>query len=130
MKVNLAVVDDELDVEILYKMSLRKEIKQGIVDVFFFSSGRELLEFLRQKNAEIKILILVSDINMPNMDGVTLVKAVHEEFPLIDLYLSSAYDYNNYAGDASTYGLKGYFEKPVDFEEVRKLVLQKAGANQ
>lgn len=129
MKINLAIVDDELDIEILYKMSLRKEIKEGLLDIFYFSNGQDLLDFLNSKNSEIKILILVSDINMPNMDGVTLVKAVHQAFPMIDLYLSSAYDYHNYASQAASYGVKGYFEKPVDFESIKKLIREKAGAS-
>ncbi len=123
--IHMALVDDEIDVEIIYKTFLRKEISKGIMELFFFEDGQSVLDFLNGKGSNCQILILVSDINMPNMDGLTLVEIVNKEFPHIDLYLSSAYDQSDAKEQMDQANVKNYLEKPVDFEMVKKIVHDK-----
>ena len=123
--VNIAVVDDEPAVEYLYQVSFKKQIKSGDVSLFFFPEAVKLLEFLRANRGVVQILILVSDINMPGMSGVTLAEKVREEFPEIDVYLSSAYDPRTYQNKIDGLKLAGYLPKPVDFDLIHKLVDEK-----
>lgn len=119
--INIALVDDEQDVEFLYRAALRKEISSKKIHLNFFTNGQELLDFLRSKYEEVKILILVSDINMPNMDGLTLVGIINKEFPKIDLYLSSAYEKPS-ADEINNISIKDYLQKPVDFDHLKKII--------
>lgn len=124
-KIHMALVDDEADVEIIYKTFLRKEISKDLLKLFFFIEAQELLDFLRTDGHDCQILILVSDINMPNMDGLTLVEIVNKEFPHIDLYLSSAYDYENAREKMKESNVIDYLEKPVDFNRVKEIIRNK-----
>jgi DNA-binding NtrC family response regulator len=124
-RIHMALVDDEADVEIIYKTMLRKEISSGLLSLHFFLEGKTVLEFLRTDGHYCQILILVSDINMPNMTGITLIEHVNKEFPHIDLYLSSAYDYESTIEEAKNSNVKGYFEKPVDFDRVKRIIHEK-----
>jgi len=123
--VNMALVDDEADVGVIYKTKLRKEIKSGALALFFFLSGQELLDFLAKNSSKIEIIILVSDIAMPNMDGLTLAERVKKEYPTIDLYISSAFDRDYYRERAQSLGVKGFLPKPVDFDLLKKLISEK-----
>lgn len=124
-KIHMALVDDEADVEIIYKTFLRKEISKDLLKLFFFIEAQDLLDFLRTDGHDCQILILVSDINMPNMDGLTLVEIVNKEFPHIDLYLSSAYDYANAREKMKESNVIDYLEKPVDFNRVKEIIRNK-----
>jgi DNA-binding NtrC family response regulator len=124
-KIHMALVDDEPDVEKIYRTFLRKEIANDILKLLFFTEGESVLEYLKTDGHECQILILVSDINMPGMSGLTLVELVHNEYPHIDLYLSSAYDYSNSKEEMEKSNVRGYLEKPVDFARVKQIIKEK-----
>jgi CheY-like chemotaxis protein len=107
------VVDDERDVEILFRQKLRKEIKSGEIDIEFAFSGQEALEILRG-NKPPAVVYIFSDINMPGMTGIDLLEKVKIEFPGIKVSMISAYgDSENYERAMSS-GAKGFFTKPIE----------------
>lgn len=117
------VVDDEKDVEMLFRQKFRKEIRKGLIELEFAFSGKEALEFLQDKQPP-DVVYIFSDINMPGMTGFELLAAVKEEFPQIKVSMISAYgDTENYE-KAINSGAKEFFTKPIDFESLREEVNQ------
>ncbi|MBK6948124.1 MAG: response regulator [Haliscomenobacter sp.] len=76
------VVDDEKDVEILFRQKLRKEIRSGEMEIEFAFSANEALEILRSRKPP-DVIYIFSDINMPGMTGLDLLDKVKVEFPEI-----------------------------------------------
>lgn len=113
------VVDDERDVELLFRQKFRKEIKEGVLQFQFAFSGEEALNYLHNAQQPDVVLIL-SDINMPGMSGLDLLKKVKEEFPHIRISMITAYaDDINYKS-AMENGAEKYFTKPIDFIRLRQ----------
>lgn len=112
------IVDDEKDVEMLFRQKLRKEIRSGDIELEFAFSGNEALEFLRSHQPP-EVMYIFSDINMPGMTGLELLDKVKTEFPQIPVSMISAYgDSDNY-NRAINSGAKGFFVKPINFESLK-----------
>jgi len=117
----IMVVDDERDVEFLFRQEFRKEIKQGLVELCYAFSGSEALDYLNSHNPP-GIVCILSDINMPGMTGLELLKTVKDNFPQIRVSMITAYgDEYNYKMAMNT-GAEHYFIKPIDFSKVKKEV--------
>jgi YesN/AraC family two-component response regulator len=113
------IVDDERDVEMLFRQKFRKELKTGQVTFEFAFSGHEALELLRSKKPP-EVMYIFSDINMPGMTGLELLEKVKSEFPQIHVSMISAYgDSENY-DRAMGSGAKGFFVKPIDFDSLKE----------
>ncbi|RPA68677.1 response regulator [Cyclobacteriaceae bacterium YHN15] len=120
------VVDDERDVEMLFRQKLRKEIRSGSIEIEFAFSGNEALDFLRSHRPP-EIMYIFSDINMPGMTGLELLDKVKTEFPEIHVSMISAYgDDENYQRAISS-GAKGFFTKPIDFDTLKGEMNQALG---
>jgi CheY-like chemotaxis protein len=116
------VVDDEQDVQWLFKQRFRKELRKGSIDLEFAFSGEEALTTLRDGLAT-DVMLILSDINMPGMTGLELLKTVKEEFDNLPVHMITAYgDEKNYR-TAMDYGADGYMTKPLDFEHLKAAVL-------
>lgn len=117
------VVDDEHDVEMLFRQKFRKEIRSGLVELDFAFSGQEALDKLHSTQPP-DVLYIFSDINMPGMSGLELLDKVKSQFPQIQVSMISAYgDDDNYR-KAIDYGAKEFFTKPIDFESLKQEVQQ------
>lgn len=112
------VVDDEPDVEMLFRQKFRKELRNGLLDISFAFSGNEALDVLRSKQPP-EVVYIFSDINMPGMSGLELLEKVKAEFPRIHVSMISAYgDDENYK-NAIASGAKEFFTKPIDFDHLK-----------
>lgn len=117
------VVDDEKDVEILFRQKFRKEIRKELIELEFAFSGKEALEIINSTNPP-EVVYIFSDINMPGMTGFELLEQVKKEHPDIKVSMISAY------GDAENYnrainsGAKEFFTKPIDFDSLKEEVFQ------
>ncbi|OOG70478.1 response regulator [Algoriphagus sp. A40] len=115
----ILVVDDERDVEDLFRQKFRKEIRNEGLELLFAYSGKEALEILENNNPPL-VASVFSDINMPGMSGLEMLGIIKNRFPQLQVSMISAYgDSENYQ-KAMSYGAKGFFTKPVDFESLRK----------
>lgn len=113
------VVDDEKDVEMLFRQKFRKEIKNGDIEFVFAFSGQEALDLLNEKNPP-DVVYVFSDINMPGMSGLDLLSRVKAEHPEIKVSMISAYgDEENYQ-KAINSGAKEFFTKPIDFNSLKE----------
>lgn len=114
------VVDDEMDVEALFKQRFRKEIKEGQVDFVFATSGELALEYLNDNHHE--AVLILSDINMPGMSGLELLGKIKQKYntPSPTVMMITAYgDSENY-NQAMKLGADDFLTKPVDFTLLRE----------
>ena len=86
MSVSILAVDDELDVADLFRQYFRREVRQGEYVLHFACSAEEALDKLA-RGIEPELIVMLSDINMPGMDGLALLREVKESRP--DLCRSS-----------------------------------------
>ena len=114
----ILVVDDERDVEMLFRQKFRREIKTNRIELIFAFSGQEALDIV-EKNNPPKVMYIFSDINMPGMTGLELLEKVKLKFPQIKVSMISAYgDSENYE-KAMQSGAKEFFTKPIDFDSLK-----------
>lgn len=122
MPAPILIVDDEDDVRLLFQQKFRKEMKAGQIEFHFACSGEEALDFLARYSETDRVLIL-SDINLPGMSGIELLKRIKDRHPQLKVFLITGYgDENNYRA-AMAQGADDYITKPIDFDELRKKLL-------
>ncbi|MDZ7717369.1 MAG: response regulator [Balneolaceae bacterium] len=112
------VVDDEKDVEMLFRQKFRKEIRKGELELVFAFSGQEALSILNSTNPP-DVVYVFSDINMPGMTGIELLETIKAEHPEINVSMISAYGDDENYNKAIKSGAKEFFTKPIDFESLR-----------
>jgi class 3 adenylate cyclase/FixJ family two-component response regulator len=111
----ILVVDDETDLEVLIKQKFRKEIRQQKYEFFFAINGKDALNKL---STQPDIDVVLSDINMPEMDGLTLLSELHEFSPLIKSVIVSAYGDMDNIRTAMNRGAFDFITKPINFEDL------------
>ena len=111
----ILVADDEADLEVLIKQKFRKEIREHTYEFIFAANGNEALKKL-QDDSEIDILL--SDINMPEMDGLTLLTKLNELHLLTKAVIVSAYGDMENIRTAMNRGAFDFVCKPVNFQDL------------
>ena len=111
----ILVVDDETDLETLIKQKFRKQIREKEYEFLFAENGVKALDTL---NAEPAIDIVLSDINMPEMDGLTLLSKISEQKPLLKSVIVSAYGDMENIRTAMNRGAFDFVTKPINFEDL------------
>jgi CheY-like chemotaxis protein len=115
------VVDDEPDIQFMFQQKFRKETKAGRIALQFASSGEEALSQLtNSKPAE--IVLILTDINMPGMSGLDLLRELRQRYALIKVFLITAYNDEEKYRTAKSYGCDEYFTKPIDFDILKKKI--------
>src|SRR5579883_457589 len=117
------VVDDEQDVQSLFRQKFRKEIKQNQIKIDFAFSAQEALESLQNKQTNCFVLI-IADINMPGMNGLELLRIVKERFPYLRVFIITAYDDDQKYQTAREYGADEYLTKPIEFDKLKKKIFK------
>ena len=117
----ILVVDDEPDLEILIRQRFRKKIREGEYDFVFAGNGRHALEQLEQHP---DVEIVLSDINMPEMDGLTLLSKLNDQHVLLKAVIVSAYGDMENIRTAMNRGAFDFVTKPVDFHDL-ELTIEK-----
>ena len=115
----ILVVDDEKDVELLFRQKFRKEVKQKKLELLFAFSGEEALDLLATSDPP-EVVYIFSDINMPGMTGLELLDIVKERYPSMKVSMISAYGDQNNFQKAINSGAKEFFTKPIDFDSLKK----------
>ncbi len=113
------VVDDEKDIQNLFEQRFRREIRSGEVELVFAFSGEEALKFM--KIHEHEAVLILSDINMPGMSGLELLKNIKENYetPSPVVMMITAYgDDINYQ-NALRLGADDFLTKPLDFTSLK-----------
>jgi class 3 adenylate cyclase len=111
----ILVVDDETDLEVLIKQKFRKQIRQNEYEFLFAINGKDALDKLGD---EPNVDLVLSDINMPEMDGLTLLMKIHELNPLLKAIIVSAYGDMDNIRTAMNRGAFDFITKPINFEDL------------
>ena len=112
----ILVVDDEPDLEPLVLQRMRRAIRQGVYEFVFARNGVEALEKLGEDDG---IDMVLSDINMPEMDGLTLLEQIPSVNPDIRAVIISAYGDMQNIRTAMNRGAFDFVTKPLDFDDLR-----------
>ena len=118
----ILVVDDEKDIQPLFQQRFRKEIRKGDIQFVFAYSGEEALDCLDKYESE--AVLILSDINMPGMSGLELLKNIkqkHHKPPPIVMMITAYGDEDNYKS-AMELGADAFITKPVDFDMLKERI--------
>jgi DNA-binding NtrC family response regulator len=122
MTVRLLVVDDEPDVEPLFRQQFRREVREGICTLDFALSAGATLAILDDANGE-RIILLVSDITMSGMSGLDLIPKVKLRRPDLPVFMISDYGDAERVKTALARGADGFLTKPVDFPKLKQDIM-------
>src|SRR5476651_1208534 len=111
----ILVVDDETDLELLVKQKFRRKIRENIYEFIFAHNGEEALIKVSEHP---DLDIILSDINMPVMDGLTLLSRLPEANPMLKAVVVSAYGDMQNIRTAMNRGAFDFIMKPVDFDDL------------
>ena len=117
MGFRILMVDDEPDVAELLRQRFRRETRQGTYVLHYAASGNEALDRLTGE-IEPALLAVLSDINMPGMDGITLLGEIRLRFPNLPVMIVTAYGDDERRRRASEHGVAEFLTKPVDFDHL------------
>ena len=123
MSVSILVVDDEPDVADLFRQHFRREVRHGIYVLHFATSGEQALEQLAGE-IEPTLIVILSDINMPGMDGLKLLSAIRQCFPDLPVMMVTAYGDEDRRRRANELGAFEFLTKPVDFVRLKEQLRQ------
>jgi CheY-like chemotaxis protein len=123
MSPSILVVDDEPDVAELFRQRFRREVRQGTYVMHFAASGAEALERLAGE-IQPKLVAVLSDINMPGMDGLELLAEIKQRFPGLPVMMVTAYGDNERRRVAAEKGAAEFLTKPVDFDFLKQQLRQ------
>ena len=117
---NVLVVDDETDVQTLFEQRFRRELRSGEIELHFAFSGEQAIEYMNQNKHE--AVLILSDINMPGMSGLELLRHIKEQYelpPPVVMMITAYGDDENY-NQAMALGADDFLTKPVDFNTLKE----------
>jgi CheY-like chemotaxis protein len=123
MSFSILVIDDEPDVAELFRQRFRREIRQGTYVLHFALSAEEALACLADE-IEPQLIVILSDINMPGMDGLALLREIKKMHPDLPVMMVTAYGDEERRRRASEYGARDFLSKPVDFDLLKEQLRQ------
>lgn len=125
--INIAIVDDEADTHLLYKLKFKKLFSNiDDIELVSFLNAADCLKYLSQSNPP-KVDLILSDINMPGIDGFEFLQKVHSINAKIPVYMVSAYESSEFRIKANQLGASQFLSKPVDFHLLSSLVRRDLG---
>ena len=128
MTVSILVVDDEPDVAELFRQRFRREVRQGTYAMHFATSGEQALEKLAD-GIEPTLIVILSDINMPGMDGLQLLTEIKKHRPGLPVMMVTAYGDDERRRLAAETGASEFLTKPVDFDQLKAQLQQLPSAS-
>jgi len=119
MTATILVVDDELDLEALFLQKFRRQIRDGLVSFMFAHDGLEALQSIANNP---HVDLVVSDINMPRMDGLSLLAKLQEAEDKKSTIIVSAYGDMSNIRSAMNRGAFDFITKPIDFADLETTI--------
>jgi CheY-like chemotaxis protein len=123
MSVSILVVDDEPDVSDLFRQRFRREVRDDTYVMHFANSGDEALNLLTN-GIEPTLIVILSDINMPEMDGLDLLAEIKERWSDLPVMMVTAYGDDKRRRRARELGACEFLAKPVDFDLLKARLAQ------
>jgi DNA-binding response OmpR family regulator len=118
----ILIVDDEQDIQPLFKQRFRKELRSNEFEMEFVHSGEDALKYLETDGYEDKLIL--SDINMPGMSGLELLDHIRKSYspPPPVIFMISAYGDQENKNTAANLGADDFFTKPLDFKLLKEKI--------
>jgi CheY-like chemotaxis protein len=123
VSLSILIVDDEPDVAELFRQRFRREVRQGLYVLHFAASGEEALERL-DTGIRPELIVILSDINMPGMDGLALLREIKTRWADLPVMMVTAYGDDERRRRAGEYGALEFITKPVDFDLLKEQLRQ------
>jgi CheY-like chemotaxis protein len=123
VSLSILIVDDEPDVAELFRQRFRREVRQGLYVLHFAGSGEEALERL-DTGIRPELIVILSDINMPGMDGLALLREIKTRWAELPVMMVTAYGDDERRRRADEYGALEFITKPVDFNLLKEQLRQ------
>jgi CheY-like chemotaxis protein len=123
MSVSILVVDDEPDIAELFRQRFRHETHQGTYVLHFAESAEQAIGKLSD-GIQPQLIVILSDINMPGVDGLALLREIKTLRPDIPVMMVTAYGDEERRRRASEYGAAEFITKPVDFDFLKAQLRQ------
>jgi CheY-like chemotaxis protein len=118
MSLLILVVDDEPDVEVLFRQQFRRDLREGRFVMDFAQSGDMALRHIADAK-DVSLILILSDINMPGMTGLELLPKAKAARPDVPIIMITAYGDADTKRKALENGAEGLFTKPIDFGALR-----------
>lgn len=118
MSFSILIVDDEADVAELFRQRFRREVRAGQYVLHFAASAEEGLRRLGEIEPE--LIVILSDINMPGMDGLELLAEIRRRRPELPVLMVTAYADDDRRRRAAQSGAAAFLAKPIDFDELKR----------
>src|ERR1700674_413215 len=128
MTVSILIVDDEPDVADLFRQRFRREAQQGTYVLHFALSAAEALERLAG-DIQPEPIVILSDINMPGMDGLALLREIKTRRPELVVMMVTAYGDDERRRRAAEWGACEFLAKPLDFDLLKQQLRQLSRAS-
>lgn len=130
MKKNYVVfVDDETALHDIVRYDLKKEIRAGLFVLECFENGLLCYNFIKEHIDNINILLVITDIKMPEMNGFELAEKLRTEFPNLRFAITSANTDKATIHKALSAGAIDFYGKPIDFDKVKAAISEKLGGS-
>ena len=123
MSLSILIVDDEPDVAELFRQRFRREVRQGLYVLHFAYSAEEALEKL-DTGIRPELIVILSDINMPGMDGLALLREIKTRWMDLPVMMVTAYGDDERRRRAGDLGAFEFLTKPVDFNQLKAQLRQ------
>ena len=123
MSLSILIVDDEPDVAELFRQRFRREVRLGLYVLHFAYSAEEALEKL-DTGIRPELIVILSDINMPGMDGLALLHEIKRRWADLPVMMVTAYGDDERRRRAAQYGATEFITKPVDFDLLKEQLRQ------
>lgn len=121
MALRILIVDDEADVELLFRQRMRKAMREGLLQLEFAFSGEEALQLLNSTE-HTDVALILSDINMPGMSGYELLEKIKSAHPSMKVVMVTAYGDEQYREKARQLGADDFITKPIDFKQIEDII--------
>lgn len=118
MTLTIMIVDDEPDIIELFKRRFRRELKRGDYTMHFANSGEDALSQL-VSGLQPEVMLILSDINMPGMNGFDLLKEAKKLWPNLPVAMITAYGDDESRRVALDAGATDFLTKPLDFDHLK-----------
>jgi CheY-like chemotaxis protein len=128
MIARILMVDDEPDAQDLFRQNFRREIRKGVYTFDFSMSGAAALEVLKGQTPP-KVVLVLSDINMPGMSGIELLAEIRKAWPEVGVFMITAYGDTATEEKARGLGAEQFLTKPVDFSRLKADLSRVLGDN-
>lgn len=121
----ILVVDDEADVQVLFEQRFRKEIRSGELNLMFATNGPDAIDVLFKSGQDIRLVL--SDINMPGMSGLDLLKRIKTPDAATSpaVIMITAYADEENRRQCKSLGAENLLSKPLDFSALKELIAEK-----